>query len=419
MRTREAMKLIRAAERKYEGLNRTRWYTTIHPKRNREAKVKTWAVKTWKGKPLIMLAAEYNTDGSKNYISGRCLWSQLGGYSFNWLDYGGSPHQAVWSDIDGCRDEWLEQYDHVFGAGIEFWGQLLNDFTGTKYQWAKYETTNLRISDFCELMRISPMTEYVIKGGLRKWLTPRNIGYLKHSRPLALYLSHRIKEFKDTNPVSVIAKFKKHTDPKTAAELNAYVRTIQMGLDKFKFPFKPLRMIKWFNSHKVKMTDFRHHIDNLNELKLSLDYEPHVFPHDWEVYRLEIEDRVREQRELIAEAERQAVIEAHREARETIAKWLKEGRIHKKYSIIIPESETQCVAEGKAMNNCIGGYWASVVSGKTNVAFIHKNNKPYIDIEVKNGKIIQKRYNHNKAVEDGTKDAALCELVASTFKMAA
>ena len=134
MTDKKVFKLIRAAERNRTGKNFTRWYSSVHPRRNGEADIKTWAVKTYNGKPLILLAAIYPTDGGQAKVSGRCLISTWDNCPhWNWLDYGGKGHVAVWSNVDACRNEMLDAYDHSFNRGIEFFGlgTFVNGFEGT------------------------------------------------------------------------------------------------------------------------------------------------------------------------------------------------------------------------------------------------------------------------------------------------
>lgn len=415
MTKREATRLVFRAEKGYSGPNVTRWYSTVHPKRNREAVVRTWAVKTWKGKPLVMLAAEYNTDGSTAHVSGRCLINNFThSIAFNWLDYGGNSHVAVWEDVDTCRNEWLEAQNHVFRGGYEFFGRLLNGYEGTKYQWSPISETGLRITDWCDLFRISPRVELIAKAGLRKWLTPRYVRILDKFRLLALHLSHKADEYRSMNPLSVVSRFKKATDGKTAESLTAYIETSRYGLDALPVSF--VRVYRWMHRNKVKGGQLVHHIDNLRELNLDLSYEPHVLPHDWAVYSLEIENRVKEAREVAKENERKAVFRGRQEARRIIRRWMDKGVIRKSFSVTIPASETELQLEGNAMRNCVGHYWERLRKGNCDLAFIRKGGKPYIDMEMSGGRIVQMRYKANRAVESGTKDYALCLKVAEAFR---
>lgn len=415
MTNKDAMKLIREAEAERQGINITRWYSTIHPKRGGEAKIRTWAVKTWRGKPLIMLAAEYHTDGKPGHVSGRCLVNNtMHTRHFNWLDFGGKSHVAVWSDVDGCRDEWLEAYDHEFGRGYEFFGQFLNGLEGTKYKYSAWEQTQMRITDFLDCYRVSPMSELLAKAGLSRWLTPRHVARLARNKPLARFLAQHGGELVNVPPSIVQRVYKRDGERADVAEMAAMAELTPYGLTRL--PIAPKRIWKWMRAHGVSAAELRHHVDNLTELKRDLAYEPSVLPHDWATYSLATEERVREERELAQEREREIVRKARIEARRFIDAMVAAGKIRKAYRIDTPETETELVAEGRAMSNCVGGYWNRLRAGMCNLVFVRKGGKPYIDLEISmKGEIVQMRYAHNKPVKEKSMDGRMCALIASAY----
>ena len=424
MTDRQAHRLIRAAERKREGKNFTRWYSSVHPKGNGEADIKTWAVKTIKGKPVILLASVYPTDGSAPKVSGRCLVSMWDNCPhWNWLDYGGRSHVAVWSDPDSCRNEMLDPYEHKFKRGIEFYGlgTFVNGFEGTKYQYGQFHESGMRVSDWLDCMHISPRTELLVKANLRRWLDPRYLSTLVDDAGLLKYVREHASEIGGTSPYFVIRDYKR-----TGAQVNDERARAYIVCERYRFTnlaFKPLRILHWLDKQGVKPEALRHHIDNLVELKMDLTYEPHVLPKDFAVYSLDIEERVHARREAIRlekEAKEQEKIRVAREARiharRLIRKWLAEGKIRPRYSIVIPNTETEMINEGHAMNNCVGKYWhGGWRKGECELAFIRKDGKPYIDVEIRDGKIVQARYKGNIDVPEATKDYKVCELTLSLF----
>ena len=143
----------------------------------------------------------------------------------------------------------------------------------------------------------------------------------------------------------------------------------------------------------------------------------------WEANSTE-EERVHQRREdarLAREAAELAKEESARkiriEARRTIRKWIAEGVIRKRYSIVVPSTETEMQAEGHAMGNCVGDYWSGHGwrKGECELAFLRKDGKPYIDIEMRKGQIVQARYKGNVEVPQGSKDYALCALAQRAF----
>lgn len=432
MNKKEVFKRIRAAERIRTGINNTRWYSSVHPKRNGEAVVKTWAVKNFEGKPVILLASVYPTDGSQPKVSGRCLISMWDNCPhWNWLDYGGSSHVAVWSDVDGCRNEMLDACDHQFRKGIEFFGlgQFVNGFEHTKYEYGCFHDSGMRISDWLDCMHITPKTEIVIKSGLRKWLDPRYLPVLADNKTLVKFIRGGGLPMQYMSPFRALQLFKRtgeKLDFNRANQLEKErleqdtVRKFDLG----SLSFKARKILDWMQKYAVTPEAFRHHLDNIRLLGLDLQYEPHVLPKDFAVYSLEIEERVREKnkadqiaREARAMENERIARQARIYARKTIRKWLAEGKIHPKFDIIIPSTQTEMVTEGRAMSNCIGGYWehSDWKQGSTELAFIHCDGKPYIDLEFREGKICQARYCKNETVPTNSKDYSLCEFVTKAF----
>lgn len=429
MRTREVHKRIRAIEKNYKDRNVTRWYTSVHPRRRSgEAVIRTWAVKTWKGKPLILLASEWATDGSLAKVSGRCMINNfINGKFFNWLDYGGRKHQVVWEDVDACRNEMLDAYPHKFQRGSEFWGlgEWLNDLSETKYKYGGWDKVkgfyDFRISDFVDCMKCSPKTEMVIKAELYRWLNPRFLPALENKRLLNFLRTH-LDDVRYTAPSFILSAMKKYNDDEHILA-DIYVR--QNGLSSL--PFSSVRVANYLKGNNIDIEEFKRHLANLKELNMAIDYEPHTLPKDFAVYSLEITERVEEKREYEAMLERKAeqeriemIRKARSWARRKVDELLAKGKIHPRFKVVIPSTETELVAEGDAMHNCIGhNYVHTWQNGDCELAFIRKDGKPYIDLCVRDGKIDEVRYNRNKAVNSKSADYRLCKKIAKLFKKAA
>jgi hypothetical protein len=134
-----------------------------------------------------------------------------------------------------------------------------------------------------------------------------------------------------------------------------------------------------------------------------------------------------ERKERLAEAKRKAeqeriemIRKARSWARRKVNELLAKGKIHPRFKVVIPSTETELVAEGDAMHNCIGhNYVRSWQNGNCELAFIRKDGKPYIDLCVVDGKIDEVRYDRNKAVNSNSADYKLCKKIAKLFKSAA
>ena len=216
-------------------------------------------------------------------------------------------------------------------------------------------------------------------------------------------------------PPSIVQhEFARHGEKADIEQMAALAELTPYGLTRT--GIEPKRIYAWMKRTGVTAEELRHHVDNLNELKMSTAYEPHVLPHDWATYSLAVEERVHEVREARAARERRIVREARAAARRIIEGWMASGKIRKAYKVVIPQSETELVNEGNAMSNCVGTYWGSVKAGNTDLVFVRRGGRPYIDIEVQDGEIVQMRYSHNRAVKETSSDGRMCRLIARAFK---
>lgn len=65
---------------------------------------------------------------------------------------------------------------------------------------------------------------------------------------------------------------------------------------------------------------------------------------------------------------------------------------NKKLQIVCPKRANDLVDEGKALHHCVGSYIDSVAEGKCLIVFVRRveePKKPYVTLEVRDGKIAQ------------------------------
>ena len=71
---------------------------------------------------------------------------------------------------------------------------------------------------------------------------------------------------------------------------------------------------------------------------------------------------------------------------------------NKELQIVCPKQVNDLVDEGKALHHCVGGYIDSVAEGKCLIVFVRRveePKKPYVTVEVRDGKIAQIHGDHN------------------------
>lgn len=72
----------------------------------------------------------------------------------------------------------------------------------------------------------------------------------------------------------------------------------------------------------------------------------------------------------------------------------------KELQIVCPKQANDLVDEGKALHHCVGGYIDSVAEGRSLIVFVRRveePKKPYVTVEVRDGKIAQIHGDHNSA----------------------
>ena len=74
--------------------------------------------------------------------------------------------------------------------------------------------------------------------------------------------------------------------------------------------------------------------------------------------------------------------------------------------IVYPKRTNDLVAEGRALHHCVGSYIDRVVEGRCLIVFVRRieePKKPYVTVEVRNGKIAQIHGDHNSAPTEEVK----------------
>lgn len=71
---------------------------------------------------------------------------------------------------------------------------------------------------------------------------------------------------------------------------------------------------------------------------------------------------------------------------------------NKELQIVCPQRANDLVDEGKALHHCVGGYIDNVAEGRCLIVFVRRveePKKPYVTVEVRDGKIAQIHGDHN------------------------
>lgn len=85
---------------------------------------------------------------------------------------------------------------------------------------------------------------------------------------------------------------------------------------------------------------------------------------------------------------------------------------HDGLCIRLPRDAEELIAEGAALNHCVGGYVRAMAKGETMILFIRRSaepDKPFYTLEWRGGRVIQCRTAHNKSYENDAQVAAFVQ----------
>ena len=165
------------------------------------------------------------------------------------------------------------------------------------------------------------------------------------------------------------------------------------------------KTLRYFDKAGVNHSEWMHYVRLLKDLGYKLD-EHYLYPKD---FRKE-DDRVTKE----YQANRDKVEDLKNAQKSEMILKISQGlRANKELmeffsgsdglQIFVPESAADLREEGRKLHNCLGTYIDRVANGNTLIFFIRRiedPTAPYIAMEYCHGRVIQCRYNCNKAVED-------------------
>lgn len=165
---------------------------------------------------------------------------------------------------------------------------------------------------------------------------------------------------------------------------------------------KMKKLLAYFKKQPKKenmVTDYFDYIENCKKLNYDMNSEMVLYPKNF--------------KKAHDKAATDVKYENLKEAYEKIEPLLPE--MHKRYDfkdekagllLKAPDKGEDITCEGQAMHHCVGGYVGNVSEGKTVILFIRKikkPDKPYVTMEVSNGKVVQVRAFANKEPSAGVK----------------
>ena len=175
MKTARQYIIEREAVQKPEN-NKTRTYLYVRPISNGEACVEVWAARNRRRDNRLLTKSVYRfyTNSERYQVRDMVkMWFSMGQKLF--VDFSESGYgRSYYSEMN--RQDLKGKWDtdiHQFGEGyMPCYAPMLNDFTGTKYQYCAYDhNCGMTILDYIDLYKINPAAELFSKAKQFQFLT--------------------------------------------------------------------------------------------------------------------------------------------------------------------------------------------------------------------------------------------------------
>ena len=345
-----AKTMIREWEKTHP-LNFFQTFTYVRPRKNGEATVEVWGAcrhKRRKTNDLVMKKFYvFKTERKTHYHRDILIVD-------NWSTVAGGPHIAydkrfcggrdvfhyVWNQVGGewedVRGKWLLATNDQL---LPNYGVMLNGFENTRYKYCAYTTRGgMSVMDYLALWKEFPQIEIFSKMGCYRLFDRDFLAKCRDDKEFA------------------------------------------------KFVFKNRTFISEHSmSPSAIRGAFRRHMNCCDYEKWKID------SYMERIARIEAE---KERKRLATD---KAYARAVRlEKKRILALYEKLKSIcgqYGAYEVIVPKTKEEMIAEGNAMHNCIGHMYASRQGRDAICLFLHKDGKPFVDIEISpmNYSVIQVR----------------------------
>lgn len=385
--------------------NVTRYYNAVVPTSNGECRIDTYAVKTRNrrtGELAVKKVARYYSDRNRYYVRDIIVNNFTHAYLTNWCNEPfGRKHQAVWEDVDAHIGTW-GYCDRDKDGVINLGGDYLNWFEGTRYEHCGYSASSgMHFIDYAECYNISRGVEFLGKSGLWKLVTPSFVRKLSDNRDLFNFFRTHMNEIRQQSchggffsaySISEILHAYRHGETLSDARLAVHARHAFRGYyGRRHIPntVDRLALLKWCIKNGITEIEYERYAsyvaasgEDITAFGVTMprNFRTALEAYEERAHREELRRRTEEDR--LRARERKAFnsgIKSVAEAFAMLSRLKRHG-----LTVVLPMSVQSLIIEGNAMRNCIGkmGYDEKIVNGSSLVVFLHKDGKPFVDIEI-------------------------------------
>jgi len=405
-------------------------YGIITPRKHGEFSLVCYAIKETKRHGIQM--TEVNRAWSdRPYYQCKNIWKNVWGSTMVEFDERKNRPQESYGWYAGkwgAKMKWSEG-EEWFMPYVKYLN--IDALSETKYKYCAYDqyirnpVANLSLIAYCRILDEFKEVEILSKNGLQQFIERRFLAQCRKDKQLRNFFRSNAKDLMWTKyrPFEIIRANRNGWSIQEAreAEIIRYsYKDAPKGVDK-------TALHKYLSTNNIDYLDWKHYAEDVEESHGDILAYGTTFPKDFHnavkrthrkvetirrKKRAEYEAQRREM-EKKAEAALKRLTEKINRSLERMANRLA-WRVGE-YTVIIPTTASEFREEGKAMQNCIGGYFDRCAHGETFCFFIRKNGKRLADVEMnpKSGDVRQCRAKLNAQTDDITMDFA--KIMAKKF----
>lgn len=281
----------------------------------------------------------------------------------------------------------------------------------TKYRYCGYEgyRGGLSLMAYVRLYKEHKEVEFLSRAGLHRFIDASFLKRMAANKALRDFFRSNVRRIlaaKDCfSPTDVIRARANGWSLEKAHEIE-YARHkyhwAPKGIDR-------VQLHRYLRKNGIAPWDYRHYVDFVEQAKMDINGFGMAFPKDFDKAVIDMQKRIARAKAKEERLREAALMELATRINTLIEKM--RNRLAWRvgdYSVVVPQKRRDFVREGKAMHNCIGGYFEMCADGDSACFFIRKNGKRLADVEMsaKDGSVRQCRLVCNGPADDETMNFA-------------
>ena len=382
----------------YRSERRTPFYGFIKPRAGGEFTVTVYAVNETKRHGIRV--AEVNRAWSdRPYYRAKDLWRNVwGGLMVEFDEAKHRPHLSFdwYGGKWGARTRWERRKNLWWVDGV----RLVNPaaLQATRYRYAAFPHYSgaMPLVPYCQLWKRFPEVEILAKAGLPQFIDEPFLERLARNESLRNFFRAHVREIRAAaQPFTPAEVIRAHAHGWTLARakeeqfLRYGMRDIPEGVDR-------RALARYIARNDIDLADWRGYAADL--ARAGRDVAGGAFPRDFHAARRRVQAAIRKL-EARTNAEREAALAKMAKSINAALARMRRRLMARANGLtaIFPTTRKEFMEEGRAMRNCIAGYFSACAAGKTICFFVRKDGERVADVEAtKAGKVVQCRAKFNK-----------------------